>query len=88
MISKKKMGFSPIAFDEYVSLYLKNNPGTPREEIVGGLRDALADHKAGKRCDCGNEIWVLGSAVAGNACFACITGEARPNEDYEIDEAM
>jgi hypothetical protein len=39
-------------------------------------------------CRCGNPIWVIGSAVVGNACFTCITGEALPDDDFEIDEAM
>jgi hypothetical protein len=30
---------------------------------------------------------VIGSAVVGNACFTCITGEAMPDNEYEIDEA-
>ena len=25
---------------------------------------------------------------AGSACFTCITGEADPSDDYEIDEAL
>ncbi len=28
------------------------------------------------KCNCGNPIWVIGSAITGNACFSCITGEA------------
>jgi hypothetical protein len=39
------------------------------------------------KCDCGNSLWVIGSAVAGNACFTCITHESVPDKDYEIDEA-
>jgi hypothetical protein len=33
-------------------------------------------------------IWAIGSAVVGNACFTCITGEADPSSDYEIDEVL
>ena len=29
-----------------------------------------------------------GSAVVGNACFTCITGEADASSDYEIDEVL
>jgi hypothetical protein len=43
--------------------------------------------KAGERCDCGEPIWVIGSAVAGHMCFTCITGSANDSEDYEIVEA-
>lgn len=47
----------------------------------------LADYQAGARCDCGEPIWVIGSAETGHMCFTCITGEADPSEDYEIAEA-
>ena len=80
--------FIPISIEEYLKLYLKGNPNTNQEEIETGLRSALADYKAGVKCDCGNSIWVIGSAVAGRACFTCITGEATPDSDYEIDEAI
>ncbi len=83
-----KPGFTPIVLEDYIQRYLKNNPDTSRKEIEPGLRSALADHKAGVKCDCGNPIWVIGSAVVGNACFTCITGEAMPDDDFEIDEAI
>jgi hypothetical protein len=31
---------------------------------------------------------LYGSAVVGNAWFTCITGEADPSSDYEIDEVL
>ncbi len=80
-------GFIPIEFEEYVKRYLKDNPDTSRKEITDGLKDALKAHKKGVRCDCGEPIWVVGSAVMGYSCFTCITGEAKPDDDYEIDEA-
>ena len=83
-----KAGFTPIGMEDYIERHLKNNPDTSRKEIESGLRSALADHKAGVKCDCGNPIWVIGSAVVGNACFTCITGEAMPDDDFEIDAAM
>ncbi len=82
-----KTGFAPIKLNEYVKKHIKSNPGTSRKEIETGLKHALKDYKSGVKCDCGNPIWVIGSAVAGNACFTCITGEAVPDSDYEIDEA-
>lgn len=30
---------------------------------------------------------MIGSAETGLACFTCITGEADPADDYEIDAA-
>ena len=88
MKKSSKSGFSPIGMNEYIEKHLKNNRDTSRKEIEDGLKAALRDHKAGVKCDCGNPIWVIGSALAGNACFTCITGEAHPDSDYEIDEAM
>ena len=83
-----KTGFIPISLEEYVELHLKSNPDASREEITIALKDALEDYKRGVKClNCGNPIWVIGSALAGNMCFTCITGEATPEDDYEIDEA-
>jgi hypothetical protein len=84
----RKLGFSPIKLEDYVQLHLKSNPDTSRKEIESWLRSALTDHKAGAKCHCGNPIWVIGSALVENACFTCITGEAMPDNDFEIDEAM
>ncbi len=83
-----KIGFVPISIEEYVELHLKNNPDANREEITRALKDALEAYQRGAKCiNCGNPIWVIGSAFAGNMCFTCITGEAIPEDDYEIDEA-
>lgn len=80
--------FTPIKLEAYIELHLKNNPSFSREETKEGLISALNDHKRGVRCNCGNPIWVIGSAMVGNACFTCITGEPNPDEDYELDEAL
>jgi len=87
-MKKRKTGLTPIKLDKFVDLYLKNNPETSRKEITSALKSALYDFKRSVRCECGNPIWVIGSAVAGNACFTCITGETQPDGDYEIEEAM
>ena len=83
-----KTEFVPISLEAYVDLHLKNNPDTSREEITVALKDALEVYKKGAKCTiCGNPIWVIGSVLTGNMCFSCITGEAIPEDDYEIDEA-
>ena len=87
-MKQSKQGFTPIEMEDYIRRHLKSNPDTSRKEIETGLRSALTDYKAGVKCDCGNPIWVIGSAVMGNACFTCITGEAMPDSDFEIDEAI
>lgn len=81
------MSFVPIQLDEYVRMHLKSNPGSDEREETRLLRQALASYQAGRRCHCGEPIWVIGSAQAGASCFKCITGEADPSDDYEIAEA-
>ena len=84
-----KAGFTPISLDAYVDLHVRSNPkDMARDEVVLALQSALTAHNDGTTCHCGNSIWVIGSAFVGNACFTCITGEAYPDGDYEIDEAM
>jgi hypothetical protein len=87
-MTQSKPGFMPIGMEDYIRRHMKSNADTSRKEIESGLRSALADYKTGVKCDCGNPIWVIGSAVIGNACFTCITGEAMPDSDFEIDEAL
>ena len=82
-----KTGFTPISIDAFVADYLKNNPGEDRGAIAAGLKDALDAYKRGVTCSCGAPLRVIGSAVSGYGCFTCITREAVPDSDYEIDEA-
>lgn len=83
-----KILFEPIALEDFVELHLESNPGTNREEVTAALKDALERYKKGAKCVvCGNPIWVIGAAFCGDMCFTCITGEAMPDDEYEIDEA-
>jgi predicted Zn-ribbon and HTH transcriptional regulator len=82
------MGFVPITIDKYLSLHFKKNPADNEADLRKRLLSALNDHKNGIKCSCGNDIWIIGSVFVGNACFTCITGEAYPTEDYEIDSAI
>ena len=79
-----KTGFIPIRLADYVELHLCANPDVERSELVGRLQYAIDAHKRGIRCACGAPIWIIGSAEAGLSCFSCITGEAQPDDDYEI----
>ena len=76
--------FKLISKDEYVNLFLNANPSDSRIDVIARLEDAIAARRDGKRCDCGEPIWVVGSAEAGYGCFTCITGESTPSDDYEI----
>ncbi len=82
-----KLGFTPIKLNKFVEKHIKSNPGASKKEVETGLKAALKAYKSGVKCHCGNPIWVIGSAFTGNACFTCITGEAVPDSDYEIDDA-
>jgi hypothetical protein len=81
------MSFVPIRFGDWVSKFLKSNPGENAKDVTARLRRALEAYQAGAQCACGEPIWVIGSAEVGNACFTCITGEADPSQDFEIAEA-
>ena len=81
------MPFVPIAIDAFVDLHVKSNPDEDPAAFKVRLKEALEARQAGATCECGEPIWVIGSAVAGHACFTCITGEATPDSDYEIADA-
>ena len=58
---------------DYIQKQMDDGCPMLRSEIQTGLMTALKDYHAGVKCACGNPIWVIGSALAGNACFTCIT---------------
>lgn len=82
------MRFVEISMNGYIKLHLKGNPGSIEKELRQNLSRALKDFKSGIKCQCGNDIWVIGSAISGNGCYSCITGESDSSEDYEIKEAL
>ena len=82
------MDFIPISVDDYVRDFLKNNPGANEADLRMRLRAALHRFRAGATCFCGQPIWVIGSAEAGDMCFTCITGSSDSSEDYELAGAL
>ena len=83
-----KQNFVPISIERMVAIDLEHNTHIDREEHTRLMKAALVAYKAGYRCRCGNPIWVAGSPIMkALLCFTCITGEAMPKDDYEIDEA-
>jgi hypothetical protein len=80
-------GYRPVSVDQFIKQYLRNNKGADGDAVRAGVEDALAAWRQGVRCACGKPIWVAGSAVAGYACFSCITGSTQPDGDPEILEA-
>lgn len=83
-----KQGFAPISLNAYIEKHLKSNVGAKFADIKLLLTTALDAYKNGAICNCGNPIWVIGSAFTEYACFTCITGEHFPDDDYELDEAL
>lgn len=75
---------TPISIAKYVKLHAASNPGTDVAELSRQLRRLLEAKAAGEICQCGEPIWVIGSAQAGLGCFTCITGQAVPDNDYEV----
>jgi hypothetical protein len=78
----------PISIDKYVKLHLKKNPKENEKVLRVRIEAALGDYKNGVKCQCGKDIWIVGSASAPFACFTCITGNPHPRGDYEIDTAL
>jgi hypothetical protein len=68
-------------------MHLKANPGENARQWTARLQATLNAFKAGKRCHCGEPIWVIGSTEVGHMCFSCITASTDDSEDYEIAEA-
>jgi len=81
------MPFVPIQLEDYICLHLKSNPSDRAADVRLCLRKSLKAFQDGELCDCGEPIWVIGSAFAGRMCFTCITGSADNSQDYEIAEA-
>ncbi len=81
-------GFHPITVEKFIQQTVARNPDETPAELRKSLRACIQRALAGARCDCGEPIWVIGSVFVGHGCFTCITGEADPSEDYEIDEVL
>jgi hypothetical protein len=77
--------FKKISADAFIELYKQKNP----DLITADLKKDLTYFKKlklnGEKCNCGNPIWVVGSAISGKGCFTCITGESYTDNDYEME---
>ena len=79
----------PITINAFVKSFLKNknNKGFNEKSMKENLKAAVKRKKAGAVCSgCGKPIWAIGSTLAFEGCFSCITGETDDSEDYEVDE--
>jgi len=82
------MSFIPIDLDSYIRLHLRSNPSENEKVLRIKLESALEAFKNGDKCNCGNDIWIVGSAYDGFKCFQCITGKNHPTGEYEIETAI
>ena len=79
-----KQGFQKISIDKFVKRTIETNPKMDKIELRKSIEEFNKRKQQGEMCDCGNPIWVAGSALTGKGCFTCITGESDCSEDYEI----
>lgn len=80
--------WTPISIEKFVKIRLKKNPNEKEKVLRVRIDAAMDNYKNGIKCQCGKDIWIVGSASAPFACFSCITGKARPRGEYEIDSAL
>jgi len=85
---KSEYMWIPISIDKYIKIHLKKNPNENEKVLRVRIEAAFDDYKNGRRCKCGKDIWIVGSASAPFGCFSCITGKEHPSGDYEIDSAL
>jgi hypothetical protein len=78
----------PITIEEYVKIHLQENPNENEKVLRVRIEAALDDYKNGIKCQCGRDIWIVGSASSHFGCFNCISGRDFPAGDYEIDGAL
>lgn len=76
--------FVPISVDKFVAQYQKENTDTDAAELKKNLNHFKTLKLKGQKCNCGNPIWIIGSAISGKGCFTCITGDTDNSNDYEI----
>lgn len=82
------MSFKGISIEDYTDRIIEKDPTRSRQKVEDTLILALGAHSLGHKCECGNDIWVLGSLIKENTCFTCITGETDTTGVLEIDKVL
>ena len=88
MTFKPKFGdynFKTISIDCFIEKFSKVNNENDTIQLRKDLIYFRQLKKEGVKCDCGNDIWVIGSAISGKGCFKCITMETDCSGDFEIE---
>jgi hypothetical protein len=76
--------FQEISVEKFLERTKESNPDIDTNELRMSIEEFKKRKAIGELCNCGNPIWIAGSALAGKGCFTCITGESECSEDYEI----
>ena len=86
MIQKKISNqFAKIKIEDFVKQTVTANPHLNAKQLTTALEKFRTRKIKGELCDCGESIWIIGSALTGKGCFTCITGETDKTDDYEIE---
>ena len=82
---KFKANFTYISIDNFIKKTLRKTSNLNSQELKKSLNEFKVCKLKGEMCNCGNEIWIIGSAYSGKGCFTCFTGESDCSGDYEIE---
>ena len=77
--------FQYISIESFIIKHKKSNSESDVEQLRKDLMHFQQLKTQGVKCNCANELWVIGSAISGKGCFTCITGETDCSDDYEIE---
>jgi hypothetical protein len=78
--------FTPISKLELAEKLHKENPAVAVIEWEDKLTQAEDLKNRLATCNCGNPIWIVGTAlVEGPTCHTCLTGSADCTDDFEIE---
>lgn len=77
--------FKIVSIDSFIEMQIKANSKTDAKQLRKDLIHFQQLKSEGTKCNCGNDIWTIGSAISGKGCFTCITMETDCSDDYEIE---
>ena len=77
--------FNKISVDNFIRKYKLNNPNADIVQLKSALIHFKELRSEGIKCNCGNSLWVIGSALSGKTCFTCLTGESDFSNEFDIE---
>lgn len=82
------MSFHPVSLDEFIEIYHESNPSENLKVLRVKLEAAIEAYNYGQKCECGNDLWIVGAATGSFKCYQCLTGKAHPAGEYEIESVI